>query len=111
MLRAGADDSLLRRCRNRETALYFPAMTKSELVAQLRVHLISQGASPREVFHLRDNAVIDEVVGRCGWCGGPSHVQGERLEQLISISLDEKHFRAQWNDHNNVACPTLKGSS
>jgi hypothetical protein len=86
-------------------------MTKSELVVQLRAHLIGQGASAREVLELRDDAVIDAVVGRCGWCNGPSHVQGERLALVVSTSLDEQHFRSLWNDYNNLACPTLNSTS
>jgi hypothetical protein len=33
-----------------------------------------------------------------------AHIYGEKLDQLIAVSVDEKHFRSLWNDNNNVAC-------
>jgi hypothetical protein len=32
------------------------------------------------------------------------HIYGEKLDQLIASSQDEKHFRSLWNRANNMAC-------
>jgi len=53
---------------------------------------------------MSDDEIIDEITGRCSWCGA-RHVEGEKLDLLIVTSLNEKHFRALWNDFNNAVCP------
>jgi hypothetical protein len=53
---------------------------------------------------MSDDEIIDEISGRCGWCGA-RHVEGEKLDLLIVTSLNERHFRALWNDFNRAVCP------
>jgi hypothetical protein len=78
-------------------------MRKSALAAQLRVHFAKQGYPLEEIFKRSDDTVIGMIAGRCDWCG-ETHIYGEKLDQLIAVSVDEKHFRSLWNDSNNVAC-------
>ena len=59
---------------------------------------------------MSEDEIIDEIAGPCGWCG-ERHVEGEKLHQLIAMSLDEKHFRSQWNDFNNSLCPKVQSGS
>jgi hypothetical protein len=81
-------------------------MEKSTLAAQLRGHFIRQGWPAQEMLRGSDDDVIAMIAGPCGWCG-QTHVYGEKLEQVIAVCLDEKHFRSLWNDYNNVSCPTV----
>ena len=48
-----------------------------------------------------DDTVIGMVAGRRDWCG-EIHVYREKLDQLIAVSVVEKHFRSLWNDANNI---------
>jgi hypothetical protein len=43
----------------------------------------------------------------CAWCG-QVHVEGEKLDQVIALSLDEKHFRSLRNQFNGAACPKVR---
>ena len=52
---------------------------------------------------LQRRAVIGMIAGRCDWCG-ETHIYGEKLDQLIAVSVDERHFRGLWNDSNNIEC-------
>ena len=66
-------------------------------------HFARQGHTLKKMLNRSDDAVIGMVAGRCGWCG-ETHVYGEKLDQLIALSLDQKHFRGSWNDANNIEC-------
>jgi hypothetical protein len=39
------------------------------------------------MFKRSDDTVIGLVAGRCDWCG-EIHVYGEKLDQLIAVSVD-----------------------
>ena len=79
-------------------------LNKILLASQLRSFRISQGYDAEQVLQMSDDEIIDEITGRCGWCGA-RHVEGEKLDLLIVTSLNERHFRALWNDFNKVVCP------
>jgi hypothetical protein len=83
-------------------------MTKLTLATQLRFHFARQGFPTGEIARNSDDAMIAMIAGRCGWCGKGGHVVGEQLDQIISLSLDEQHFRSLWNDCNNLACPKVR---
>jgi hypothetical protein len=85
-------------------------VTKTILAAQLRVHFVSQGADASRVMRMSDDQIVNEIVDHCGWCGA-RHVEGEKLDQVIAASLDEKHFRSLWNDYNNSLCPKVQSAS
>jgi hypothetical protein len=78
-------------------------MNKSTLAMQLRGYFTRQGHTLKKMLNRSDDAVIGMVAGRCEWCG-QTHIYGEKLDQLIAVSSDEKHFRSLWNDSNNGAC-------
>jgi hypothetical protein len=82
---------------------FFISMRKSALAAQLRVHFAKQGYPLEEMFKRSDDTVIGMIAGRYDWCG-ETHIYGEKLDQLIAVSVDEKHFRGLWNDSNNIEC-------
>ena len=83
------------------------SLNKILLASQLRSFRISQGYDARQVLQMSDDEIIDEITGRCGWCGA-RHVEGETLDLLIVTSLNERHFRALWNDFNNAVCPKCR---
>ena len=74
-------------------------MTKRSLAAQLRNHAVQKG--DYYVTEMDDDAVLTKYT--CCSCGA-NHVTGQTLDRLIECSLDEKHFRAMWNDLNGPLC-------
>ncbi len=74
-------------------------MTKRSLAAQLRNHAVQQGDF--SVTEMGDDEILEKYT-RCS-CGA-NHVTEQTLDRLVESSLDEKHFRATWNDLNGSLC-------
>jgi hypothetical protein len=79
-------------------------MNKSLLAAELRGHFLAQGANPSDVSRMSDDAIIEKIVAKCGWCGA-RHIRREQVDTMIVASLDQQQFQSLANDLNGSACP------